>query len=72
MIIHDAIKYKSLKELRVGVNKYMGVNWSTTTCSENTLVNTFVGTGIHLTSQHVPQHFTHYTTESGGQYTGIL
>ena len=24
------------------------------------------------TSKHVPQHFTHYATESGGRYTGIL
>ena len=25
--------YKSLRKLRVGVNRYMGVNWSTTTIS---------------------------------------
>ena len=24
------------------------------------------------TSKHVPQHFTHYATEFGGRYTGIL
>ena len=37
MIIYDVInifsmkKYKYLRKLRVGVNSYMGVNWSTTT-----------------------------------------
>ena len=37
IIIYDMVnmfcmkKYKSLRKLRVGVNRYMGVNWSTTT-----------------------------------------
>ena len=37
LLIYDMVnmfcmkKYKSLKKLRVGMNRYMGVNWSTTT-----------------------------------------
>ena len=31
-------KYKSLRKLRVGVNRYTGVNWSTTTRSYSILL----------------------------------
>ena len=37
--------YKSLRKLRVGVNRYTGVNWSTTTRSINLSLSQFLKDG---------------------------
>ena len=48
IIIYDVVNifsmknYKSLRKLRVGVNRYTGLNWSTTTTNETIYIDSKV------------------------------